>query len=57
MTTSATQPEPSEQTSFRFPTAEDGSIQLDDAPTADLMNLAAAVLAVVAERRSAQGAA
>lgn len=57
MTTSATQPEPSEQTSFRFPTAEDGSIQLDDAPTADLMNLAAAVLAVVAERRSARGAA
>ena len=52
MSPSAEKSSPMHELTWSFPISEDGSLNLNEAPTADLVKLAAAVLAVVAERRS-----
>ena len=52
MSTSAADAQPLHKMTWRLPTSEDGSINLNEAPTADLVQLAAAILFIVRERRS-----
>ena len=52
MSTSAADSKPLHKMTSRLPASEDGSINLNEAPTADLVQLAAAILFIVSERRS-----
>ena len=52
MSTSATNLGPFQKVIGSFPISEEGFLNLSEAPTADLLRLASAVLGIVSERRS-----